>query len=248
MLNYADLIIPDWPASPNIKAVISTRNGGVSCGSFASLNLGNHVGDNVAHVAENRRRFCSRLPQPPVWLRQVHGTHVAYAHDAPAMPETGADAAVTDRVGIPCAVMVADCLPVLFCDTAGTVVGAAHAGWRGLCAGVLQNTVAAMQVPPAKIMAYMGPAIGPHAFEVGAEVRAAFMAADAAAAASFSAIGHEKYRADIYKLAKLFLARVGVTALYGGEFCTVEEPGRFFSYRRDQVTGRMAAAVWLDKS
>lgn len=248
MLNYADLIIPDWPAPPNIKAVISTRKGGVSSGSFTSLNLGIHVGDDAAYVAENRRRFCSRLPQPPVWLRQVHGTHVAYAHDAPAMHETGADAAVTDRVGLPCAVMVADCLPVLFCDMAGTVVGTAHAGWRGLCAGVLENTVAAMQVPPAKIMAYMGPAIGPHAFEVGAEVRVAFMAADADADASFSAIGNEKYLADIYKLAKLFLTRAGVTALYGGEFCTVGEPERFFSYRRDGVTGRMAAAVWLEQS
>ena len=246
-MNQADLINPDWPAPANIQAVISTRNGGVSNGPFASLNLGNHVGDDIAHVAENRRRFCSRLPQPPAWLRQVHGTHVAYAHDVPTLPEAGADASVTDRAGVPCVVMVADCLPVLFCDTAGTVVGAAHAGWRGLCAGVLQNTVAAMQVNPADIIAYMGPAIGPQAFEVGAEVRAAFMAIEADAAESFSAIGHEKYFADIYKLAKLFLARAAVGKIYGGEFCTVGEPERFFSYRRDGVTGRMAAAVWLEK-
>lgn len=264
MLNPADFIIPDWPAPPNIKAIISTRAGGVSAGVYGSLNLGNHVGDDMASVAENRQRFCSQLPRPPMWLRQVHGSHVVIhaahaldAHDVSAMPvtkaETAADAAVTHHTGIPCAVMVADCLPVLLCDEAGTVVAAAHAGWRGLCGGVLQNTVASMRVPPGQIMAYLGPAIGPSAFEVGAEVRAAFMAVYAEARDSFSAAGEGKYRANIYQLARLFLAHAGVSELHGGEvhgeqFCTVSQPERFFSYRRDGVTGRMAAAIWLEDS
>ncbi len=271
MLNPADFIIPDWSAPPTIKAIISTRAGGVSAGVYASLNLGNHVGDDIASVAENRQRFCSQLPRPPMWLRQVHGSHVvihtADAPDVAAAPETqtqtkaetetetetAADAAVTHHTGIPCAVMVADCLPVLLCDKAGTVVAAAHAGWRGLCGGVLQNTVASMRVPPGQIMAYLGPAIGPRAFEVGAEVRAAFMAVYAEAEDSFSAAGDGKYRANIYQLARLFLAHAGVSEVHGGEirgeqFCTVSQPERFFSYRRDGVTGRMAAAIWLEDS
>ena len=246
MLNPADFIIPDWPAPPNIKAIISTRAGGVSSGVYASLNLGNHVGDDATSVIENRQRFCAQLPRPPMWLRQVHGVNVVNAQAVLTAAETEADAAFTRCIDLPCAVMVADCLPVLLCDKTGTVVAAAHAGWRGLCAGVLQNTIASMKMPPDQIMAYLGPAIGPHAFYVGAEVRAAFMAAEVETGECFLAVSDRKYQANIYKLARLFLARAGVAMVYGGEFCTVSQPERFFSYRRDRVTGRMAAAIWLE--
>lgn len=247
ILKSPDLIFPDWPAPANIKAMISTRNGGVSAGAFASLNLGNHVGDAAEHVAENRRRFCAHLPQTPVWLRQVHGTKVVQAGDVFAA-DNPADAACTRLENTPCAVMVADCLPVLCCDREGSVVAAAHAGWRGLAAGVLQNTIAEMKVNPGEIIAYLGPAIGPDAFEVGSDVRDAFIAANSATDRAFVDIGEGKFLADIYQLAKIMLTNAGVTAIYGGEFCTVIERERFFSYRRDGVTGRMAAAVWIAQS
>lgn len=235
----------DWPAPPNVHTLITTRQGGVSKGVFASLNLGAHVGDQAQDVAKNRRRVQQAVPLPLAYLEQTHSSRVVAAADSVAAP-LNADAAF-DRSGrAACAVMTADCLPVLFCDRAGSVVAAAHAGWRGLAGGILQNTVSAMQVPPLEIMAWLGPAIGPDAFEVGRDVWEAFcLPWGRAAEAAFSDIGNGKYLADIYALARLVLQREGVGQIYGGEHCTVLERDTFFSYRRDGQTGRMLSAVWL---
>ncbi len=237
-------IVPDWPAPARVRALSTTRAGGVSAAPYASLNLGTHVGDDPACVAANRARVRSLLPAEPCWLNQVHGTAVVDAATAAGVP--AADAAVSRTPGAVCVVMTADCLPVLLCDRAGTVVGAAHAGWRGLHGGVIEACVAAMQVAPSEIMAWLGPAIGPQAFEVGDEVRAAFVAADPGADAAFRPAGAPgKWLADIYLLARRRLAALGVTAIHGGEGCTVAEPARFFSFRRDGATGRMASLIWL---
>ena len=247
-LQQSHLIVPAWPAPAHIKALITTRNGGVSSGAYASLNLGMHVGDETAAVEENRRRLSAMLPRAPMWLQQVHGTQVLCADDPAHIvvnTTVTADAVRTTLIDQPCAVMMADCLPVLFCDDAGAEVAAAHAGWRGLCAGVLENTVAAMSARPASLMAYLGPAIGPAQFEVGSEVRDAFLAIEDCAAAAFTPQETAgKYVANIYLLARQRLARAGVSRVYGGEYCTVSDPARFFSYRRDGSTGRMAALIW----
>lgn len=239
-------IVPDWPAPAKVRSLATTRHGGVSTGSYASLNLGDHVGDDPLAVAENRRRVATGLPAMPLWLNQVHGMRVLDAAHALApglAPE--ADAAFSHKSGTVCAVMTADCLPVLLCDQAGSVVAAAHAGWRGLHGGVLAQTVAAMGRPGEQLLAWLGPAIGPAAFEVGDEVRDLFIADDEAAVDAFEALRPGKWLADIYRLARLALARVGVSAVYGGDYCTVREAERFFSYRRDGVTGRMASLIWL---
>lgn len=238
-----DPIVVDWPAPPNVRAIMTTRIGGVSSGAYASLNLGSHVGDSSEAVAENRRRLRTILPEAPVWLEQVHGTQ-AVALEA-AEHGTEADAVVSRSPGRVCAIMTADCLPVVLCDRDGSVVAAAHAGWRGLCDGVLERTVASMQVPPTSLIAWMGVAIGPSAFEVGSEVRAAFMAKNVQAKAAFRPSQNpEKWFADIYLLTTQRLQECGVRAVFGGEGCTFSEPDRFFSYRRDGVTGRMATCVW----
>lgn len=222
---------------------MTTRAGGVSGAPWDSFNLGDHVGDDSARVAANRARLRRDLPGEPGWLRQVHSARVVRLGDAPN-PE--ADAAFTRERGRVCAVLTADCLPVLFCDRAGSVVAAAHAGWRGLAGGVLEATVAAMQVPPGEIIAWMGAAIGPQAFEVGDDVRDAFVTRHAAAAEAFAPHATPgKWLADIYRLARLRLGAVGVQAVHGGGRCTFSEADNFFSYRRDGVTGRMAALVWL---
>lgn len=241
------LIVPDWPAPPLVRSLITTRRGGVSRGVYASLNLGGHVGDDPLHVAENRRRVAVLVGDEPVWLDQVHGTRVIDAADrmaADGPPE--ADGAFACRPGVVCSVMTADCLPVLLCDEAGTVVAAAHAGWRGLLAGVLEATIAAMRVPGMRLMAFLGPAIGARAFEVGDEVRAAFVAASADAAMAFQPAARGKWLADICLLARQRLAGQGVERVFGGDFCTASEADRFFSYRRDGRTGRMASMIWLD--
>lgn len=239
-----DFIIPDWPAPANVRALQTTRKGGVSPAPWDGFNLGDHVGDDPAHVVANRGQLSRHLPSDPAWLRQVHGIVVV---DAGSSPESAqADASFTRIPGRVCAVMTADCLPVLFCDRAGSVVAAAHAGWRGLLAGVLEAAVAEMRVPADEVMAWLGPAIGPQAFEVGDEVRAAFVARDAAASAAFVARSEGKWLADICQLARQRLAAAGVTAVFGGDRCTVSEPETFFSYRRDGITGRMASLVWLD--
>ena len=237
-----DWIIPDWPAPANVKAIITTRAGGISTGQFASFNIADHVGDDACAVAENRQRLRQSLPSAPLWLMQVHGKRVVPAENTPATRE--ADASVSDKPGTVLAIQTADCLPVLLCDRAGTRVGAAHAGWRGLCSGVIEATVHAMNRPGDALLAYLGPAIGPRHFEVGAEVRAAFLGHDFRAAEHFLVCPNGKWLANLYGLARQRLATVGVMDVYGGGFCTFAEQERFFSYRRDGVTGRMAALIW----
>lgn len=245
-----DWLQPDWPASPNVRGLMTTRAGGVSVAPYASLNLAAHVGDDALSVAENRSILRRHLPAEPLWLTQVHGDRVAEAGvDAEG---TEADASVARSPNRVCTVMTADCLPVLFCDAAGTVAAAAHAGWRGLAGGVLERTVEAMRVPPETVMAWLGAAIGPDSFEVGPEVREAFIANDPLAATAFRPAlpgtldeAPRKWLADIYALARLRLARIGVTQVYGGGLCTLRDAERFYSYRREQKTGRMASLVWL---
>ncbi|ASJ25120.1 peptidoglycan editing factor PgeF [Laribacter hongkongensis] len=234
-----------WPAPARVRTLITARDGGVSLAPYASLNLGQHVGDDPAAVAENRARLRACLPAEPFWLNQVHGIGVQEAcADAPDVPPD-ADAGFTRQPGVVCAVMTADCLPVLLTDRSGSVVAAAHAGWRGLCNGIIEATIARMAVPANDILAWLGPAIGPDAFEVGPEVRAAFMAHDPTAASAFAAIPDGKYLADIYLLARQRLNACGVTEVHGGDACTVTERERYFSYRRDGRTGRMASLIWL---
>ncbi|HEY8521758.1 MAG TPA: peptidoglycan editing factor PgeF [Gammaproteobacteria bacterium] len=236
---------PGWPAPPGVRAWVSERGGGVSVGRYAGLNLGTHVGDDPAAVAENRRRLAAAagLPAEPVWLEQVHGRRVL---DLDADERAPADGAVTGRRGVVCAVLTADCLPVLLCDRAGRRVGVAHAGWRGLLAGVLPAAVDAMGVPPDELLAWLGPAIGPDAFEVGEEVRAAYVAQDPAAASCFAPNARGRWQADLYELARQSLAGAGVTEIHGGGFCTYTERERFFSHRREGPTGRFATLIWLE--
>lgn len=236
------LLTPDWPAPASVRACVTTRQGGVSLPPFDTFNLGNHVGDDPAAVAQNRLRLSGEFDIQPAWLKQVHGLAVA---DADPSRVVEADASWTDRPGIACTVMTADCLPVLFCDQAGTQVAAAHAGWRGLAGGVLEATLDRLDVPPAQVLVWLGPAIGPQAFEVGLEVRDAFTAVHPEAARAF--VDGErpgKLMADIYALARIRLAARGVTAVYGGGLCTVSDE-RFFSYRRTPQGGRFASLVWL---
>lgn len=238
-------IVPDWPAPASVHALVTTRGGGVSVAPYACLNLGDHVGDDPIAVAANRRMLQTSLPTEPVWLKQVHGRGIADADHAAGVPE--ADGSVARKSGIVCAVLTADCLPVLLCDRAGTVVAAAHAGWRGLADGVVEAAVAAMAVEAGEILAWLGPAIGPRAFEVGGEVRQIFMEHDPAAESAFIPSANAgKWLADIYLLARQRLARIGVSAVYGGGYCTYADAERFYSYRRDGVTGRMASLVWID--
>jgi len=242
----ADLLIPDWPAPARVRALQTQRGGGCSQAPWDSFNLGDHVGDNPACVATNRVALRARLPADPLWLKQIHGITVVNAKEC--QESTDADAAFSRQPGIVCAVMTADCLPVLFCDRAGTVVAAAHAGWRGLVGGVLESTINEMAVPAGELLAWLGPAIGHSAFEVGDEVRAAFVADDPGAVVTFVPHTPGKWLADIYELARRRLRRAGIEAIYGGDLCTVSEPERFFSYRRDGVTGRMATLIWLADS
>lgn len=242
-----DLIRPHWPAPVNVEACFTTRAGGESEGVYAGLNLGAHVSDDPLRVAGNRARLRQTLAlaSEPVWLNQVHGIAVHPVTDLPDDAVPTADAAVTRQRGVALTVMTADCLPVLLCDRQGSVVATAHAGWRGLCQGVLAATIEAMAVTPDEILAWMGPAIGPQAFEVGDEVRAAFIAHDPAAEAAFRPHLPGKWWADLFLLARQRLQALGVQAIYGGDTCTVSDPARFYSYRRDGQTGRMAGLIWL---
>lgn len=239
-----EYLFPDWPAPASVRALQTTRLGGFSHGPFASMNLGDHVGDDPAAVAANRQRLAGDMAAAPRWLKQVHGVNVVDA--ARALTGCEADAAYSRSQGLACVVMTADCLPVLFCNRAGTCVAAAHAGWRGLCAGILERTATAMGEAPSELMAWLGPAIGPDAFEVGDDVRNAFLAHDAAADSAFTQIRPGKWFADIFALATQRLNRVGIRAIHGGGLCTVADPGRFFSFRRDGTTGRMASLIWID--
>lgn len=238
------LIVPDWPAPGSVKALQTTRLGGVSLPPYDSLNLGDHVGDEPHAVMRNRMRLSGLVPSEPVWLQQVHGIEVADADRASCLPS--ADACVARRPGSVCVVMTADCLPVLLCDRAGTVVGAVHAGWKGLAAGVIEAAVAAMGAEPQNLMAWLGPAISQAAFEVGAEVRDAFVSQDPAAGAAFLPAMNGKYLADLYALAKLRLGALGILDIYGGDRCTYRESGQFFSYRRDGATGRQGSLIWIE--
>jgi YfiH family protein len=240
----SDWLIPDWPAPAGVKACVTTRAGGVSLAPFDSLNLGDHVDDNPEAVAENRRRLTGRFSIKPAWLKQVHGIDVVEAD--PSVVAT-ADASWTATPGIACSAMTADCLPALFCDRAGTRVAAAHAGWRGLAAGVLEATLESLKTAPEEVLVWLGPAIGPQAFEVGPEVREAFVRQLPQTEQAFVPSHNPgKFMADIYKLARLRLAACGITAVYGGDFCTVSDP-RFYSYRRSPRTGRFASLIWLER-
>ena len=247
----AHYIEPEWPAPSRVRAAITTRQGGASAAPYDSFNLGDHVGDDPLAVERNRARLAAELALParPHWLTQVHGTTVAGLDGGPP-PGCEADGVVaTDRV---CAILTADCLPVLLCDRAGTVVAAAHAGWRGLAAGVLRGTVTAMAVAPGSLMAYLGPAIGADHFEVGADVFDSFAATARSAGYSdqvmdcFRPVGADKWLADLYDLARLELGAAGVADIYGGDHCTYSQPDQFYSYRRDGVTGRLASLIWLE--
>jgi len=241
-----DWIIPVWPAPGRVRAAVTSRHGGVSCGTFASMNPAGHVGDEPAAVTANRRRLEQRLqlPAAPVWLQQVHGTTVVDA--AATSGAVQADAAYACQPEVVCAVLTADCLPLLLCDRAGTCVAAAHAGWRGLAAGVIEQTVAAMNLPGGELLAWLGPAIGPASYQVGSEVRDTFLAHDPQASVAFSGRSDGSWQADLYCLARQRLADCGVHAVSGGDHCTFTESDRFFSFRRNSVTGRIASLVWLE--
>jgi polyphenol oxidase len=248
-----DFITPDWSNVPvNVGALSTTRRGGVSLAPYddgiggGGLNLGVHVGDDLEHVRQNRALVRSHVPAKPAWLSQVHGVKVLDAATVANAPE--ADASITTEPGVVCAIQTADCLPVLFCDVNGRVVGAAHAGWRGLAGGVLENSVSCMRDAGAgEIMAWLGPAIGPQCFEVGQDVFDAFAGRDARLSAAFKPIDGQfgKYLADIYALARAALASCGVDKVFGGGLCTVTERDRFYSYRREGRTGRMASLIWI---
>jgi YfiH family protein len=239
-----DWLIPDWPAPAGVRSCVTTRNGGASLAPFDSFNLGDHVDDNPEAVAANRLSLTTKLGVQAAWLQQVHGVVVVQADPARVIE---ADASQTSTPGIACTIMTADCLPALFCDRAGTGVAAAHAGWRGLAAGVLEAAADSLQVAPENIMVWLGPAIGQPSFEVGAEVREAFISTHPQTDAAFIASKNPgRFMADIYALARLRLAAHGITAVYGGGFDTFTDP-RFYSYRQNARTGRFASLIWIDR-
>jgi hypothetical protein len=238
-------IKPDWQLPEGLHAAVTLRSGGVSQGLYASLNPASHVNDAADAVLTNRAMIKQMLalPAEPVWLQQVHGVDVVKADQVTDLPE--ADASFTDQSGVVCAVLTADCLPVLFCGDQGAVIGAAHAGWRGLQVGVIEQTIAAMNCRDLQV--WLGPAIGPAHFEVGDEVREAFVSQNPDASVAFSATQAGKWLADIYQLARIRLANLGIEQVYGGGLCTVSDAQRFYSYRRDgAATGRMASLIWRD--
>lgn len=235
---------PDWPHPANVRSLITTRCGGVSAAPYDAFNLALHVGDAPEAVHANRRRVHASLPSEPRWIAQVHGVEVKDLDTD--FSEAPADAAVTRRPGTVAAILTADCLPVLLCATDGSVVAAAHGGWRGLCNGVLEASLNAMRVDPSQLAAFLGPAISQPAYEVGDEVRSAFVARHARAAAAFAANARERWQADLYQLARQRLQSAGVSAVYGGQCCTYRERERFFSFRRDGRTGRMASLIWIE--
>jgi polyphenol oxidase len=235
---------PDWPAPANIHAATSLRTGGVSLDAYTSLNPATHVGDNPDLVSQNRHiiKTMLDLPSEPVWLNQTHSNRAvkAIATDIPQQ----ADASYTDQSGVVCVVMTADCLPLLVCSADGAEIAAIHAGWRGLLDGVIDNTIAALQNP--EVLVWLGSAIGSECFEVGNDVRLAFVSKSSEYSSAFKQRGDDKWLADIYQLARINLATLGVSKVYGGGFCTVTDHERFYSYRRDKVTGRMATLIWRD--
>lgn len=246
-MRASNLLSPDWEAPETVSACSTLRFGGCSLAPYDSFNLGAHVGDQPEHVTTNRQRLreALSLPADPFWLNQVHGASVVRAGEKPSGCD--ADASIARTAGEVCVIMTADCLPVLFCSRQGDEVAAAHAGWRGLSKGVLESTLSGMQTANSDILAWLGPAIGPTAFEVGDEVRAVFVAQDAANKAAFVSNRPGHWLADLYQLARIRLRNAGVTRISGGGFCTYTDRARFFSYRRDGVTGRMASLIWISK-
>lgn len=242
------LITPDWPAPARVRAAFTLRTGGVSVAPYDSLNLGARIGDSVEAVAENRRRVREklRLPAEPVWLEQVHGVGVVDLGASTAYVPPVGDASVARAAGRVCAIRVADCMPVLFAARDGSAVGAAHAGWRGLAGGVLEATIGRVGVPASQLIAWMGPAIGPQNFEVGDDVRTAFMKTDVDTASAFVPNSRGRWQCDLYALARRRLTALGVFGIYGGGWCTFAEATRFYSYRRDGRCGRMAALIWIE--
>ncbi len=245
MSGQIEVISPNWPAPVRVHALTTTRTGGASRGPYESFNLGDHVGDDPEAVRQNRTRLHETLalPTEPVWLKQVHGVRVVDA----ATTTTGAEAdgAWTDRPNVVCAVLTADCLPIFLCDRRGTKVALLHAGWRGLAGGVIESGLRAMNAPSEELLVWLGPAIGPDSYEVGDDVRQAFMADDPGIAETFRPAGTGRWLADMYALARRQLRQRGVCAVYGGDHCTLREGDRFYSFRRDGATGRMAALIWL---
>jgi YfiH family protein len=239
-------LVPAWPVASRVRAFCTLRTGGVSAAPYSSLNLATHVGDAPASVGENRRRLRSQLalPSEPLWLEQVHGIQVLDA-DAEGGAHTPADAAITRTAGRVLAVLVADCLPVLLATRAGDVIGVAHAGWRGLAAGVIERTVEALGAPPEQLQAWLGPAISAAQFEVGAEVRTAFVSQQPQAASCFSANARGRWQCDLAGLARQRLELLGVHSVHDSQLCTAGDPARFYSYRRDGQTGRIAALLWI---
>lgn len=237
-----DWIVPRWPAPAHVRALVTTRAGGVSRMPYASMNLGLRTDDDPEAVAENHRRLNQLLPQTPRWLKQVHGHCVVDADTLDNPVE--ADASVSRQIGTVCAIMIADCLPILLTDRAGSCIGAAHAGWRGLASGVVANTVARMPAPPSDLLAWIGPGIGPDAFEVGDDVLEAFCATAPERKSAFRPHKTGKWLCDLPALARDALRRAGVAHIHGGDLCTYADAQRFYSYRRDRQTGRMAALIW----
>lgn len=248
-MGRVDFIHASWPAPASVVALTTTRSGGVSEGPYASFNLGAHVDDRSEHVVENRRRLREDylcLDAEPRWLNQVHGHTVSLLDANATSVIPTADASYTQTPGQICAVLTADCLPVLLCNRAGTEIAAIHVGWRGCLAGILSHTVHCFQSPPSELLVWLGPCIGPEAFEVGPEVLDAFISQDPGAVAAFQPKATQKFNANLYQLATLSLARAGVKAVYGGDYCTVSDQKRFFSYRREGgVTGRMATLIYF---
>lgn len=244
MNNNQNWLQPDWPAPPNIHAATTLRIGGVSLGKYASLNLATHVNDDPELVRQNRRIIKSRLnlPSEPIWLHQTH-SNVAIKITATSVPLHG-DASYTDQADVVCAVMTADCLPLLICAADGNEIAAIHAGWRGLLDGIIDNTINALQ--SRDVLVWLGPAIGPGCFEVGGEVRSAYLKKSSDYTYAFKKHKQGKWLADIYQLARINLSALGISKVYGGHFCTVTDHERFYSYRRDKDTGRMATLIWRD--
>ena len=237
-------IHPDWPAPANVRSLSTTRIGGCSKAPWDSLNLGSNTGDNPEAVAANRARVRDALPTEPAWLNQVHGNAVVELDAQSA--DLQADAAISRRSGLVCAVLTADCLPLLLCEKSGSAVAAVHCGWRGLAADIIERSIRSLGYPAEQLIAWMGPAIGPEHYEVGMEVFEAFTENSAEAGGAFTPGRPAHWQLDLYALARIDLVRLGVSAVYGGGFCTYSDAGQFFSYRRDGETGRQASLIWLE--
>jgi len=245
-MNQEHYLQPDWPVASNVHAYTTTRQGGISSIPYDSFNLADHVGDDDNHVNSNREKLSKDLglPHPPKWIKQVHGTHVVKAETIKNVPE--ADASMTIKADVVCAVLTADCLPVLLCNRQGNEVAAIHAGWRGLAAGIIENTINAMQTPGKDLLAWLGPANGPTAYEIGQDAYDQLTKADSKSASAFQPLHDNKWLGNLYELAKIRLNTAGVKNIYGGNFCTFSDSERFFSYRRaGGTTGRMASLIWF---